>query len=144
MSHHRCGDQPVVVLHSAWPIAQARLLAVALLVQSDIGIGSGPTSYCCILAVEVPLHRHRHRNRRRRESSVDEALVEIYLAGVSARRVEDITQVLWGHADVGVHRERPKPKHLQVDRGMALAAAGGRVSPCFPDGLWLKRRWGAR
>jgi transposase-like protein len=29
---------------------------------------------------------------RRRESSVEEALIEIYLAGVSARRVEDITE----------------------------------------------------
>ena len=33
---------------------------------------------------------------RRRESSVEEALVEMYLAGVSVRRVEDITEVLWG------------------------------------------------
>jgi putative transposase len=29
---------------------------------------------------------------RRRESSVEEALVEMYLAGVSVRRVEDITE----------------------------------------------------
>ena len=29
---------------------------------------------------------------RRRESSVEEALIEMYLAGVSVRRVEDITQ----------------------------------------------------
>jgi len=33
---------------------------------------------------------------RRRESSVEEALVEMYLAGVSVRRVEDITEALWG------------------------------------------------
>lgn len=33
---------------------------------------------------------------RRRESSVEEALIEMYLAGVSVRRVEDITEVLWG------------------------------------------------
>ena len=32
----------------------------------------------------------------RRESSVEEALVEMHLAGVSARRVEDITEALWG------------------------------------------------
>ena len=34
---------------------------------------------------------------RRRESSVEEALIEMYLAGVSVRRVEDITQALWGN-----------------------------------------------
>ena len=33
---------------------------------------------------------------RRRESSVEEALIEMYLAGISVRRVEDITQALWG------------------------------------------------
>jgi putative transposase len=33
---------------------------------------------------------------RRRASSVEEALIEMYLAGVSVRRVEDITQALWG------------------------------------------------
>jgi putative transposase len=33
---------------------------------------------------------------RRRESSVEEALVEMYLAGVSVRRVEAITEALWG------------------------------------------------
>jgi transposase-like protein len=27
---------------------------------------------------------------------VEEALVEMYLAGVSVRRVEDITEALWG------------------------------------------------
>ena len=33
---------------------------------------------------------------RRRESSVEEALIEMYLAGVSLHRVEDITEALWG------------------------------------------------
>ena len=32
---------------------------------------------------------------RRRESSVEEALIEMYLAGVSVRRVEDISEALW-------------------------------------------------
>ena len=34
---------------------------------------------------------------RRRESSVEEALVQMYLAGVSVRRVEDITEAHWGN-----------------------------------------------
>ena len=33
---------------------------------------------------------------RRREASVEEALIEMYLAGVSVRRVENITEALWG------------------------------------------------
>ena len=33
---------------------------------------------------------------RRRESSVEEALMEMYLAGVSTRRVDDISRLPWG------------------------------------------------
>ena len=33
---------------------------------------------------------------KRRECSVEEAMIEMYLAGVSVRRVEDITEALWG------------------------------------------------
>ncbi len=33
---------------------------------------------------------------RRRESSVEEALIEMYLTGVSVCQVEDITEALWG------------------------------------------------
>ncbi len=33
---------------------------------------------------------------QRRDSSVEEAPSEMYLAGVSVRRVEDITEALWG------------------------------------------------
>ena len=32
----------------------------------------------------------------RREESVEEALIQMYLAGVSVRRVEDVTEALWG------------------------------------------------
>ena len=32
---------------------------------------------------------------KRREESVEEALIEMYLAGVSVRRVEDISEALW-------------------------------------------------
>lgn len=32
---------------------------------------------------------------RRREESVEEALIDMYLAGVSTRRVDDISQALW-------------------------------------------------
>ena len=41
--------------------------------------------------LEAGLERYR-----RREGSVEEALIEMYLAGVSVRRVEDITEALWG------------------------------------------------
>ena len=45
---------------------------------------------------KVPFETAIIERYRRRESSVEEALVEMYLAGVSVRRVEDITEALWG------------------------------------------------
>ena len=54
------------------------------------------------VTLKVPKLRHQAfetaiiERYRRRETSVEEALVEMYLAGVSVRRVEDITEALWG------------------------------------------------
>ena len=45
---------------------------------------------------KVPFETALIDRYRRKESSVEEALVEMYLAGVSVRRVEDITEALWG------------------------------------------------
>jgi transposase-like protein len=44
----------------------------------------------------VPFETAIIERYRRRETSVEEALIEMYLAGVSVRRVEDITEALWG------------------------------------------------
>ena len=49
---------------------------------------------------------------RRRESSVEEALIEMYLAGISVRRVEDITEALWGTREHGVE---PQQEDLRQD-----------------------------
>ncbi len=60
---------------------------------------------------------------RRRESSVEEALIEMYLAGVSVRRVEDITEALWGNknsrisyvVDVTVDRNPPVLEEVEQE-----------------------------
>lgn len=39
----------------------------------------------------------------RRESSLEEALIEMYLAGISARHAEDITEALWGRQEIRKH-----------------------------------------
>lgn len=33
---------------------------------------------------------------KRRETSVEEAMIEMCLAGVSTRRIEDVSEILWG------------------------------------------------
>lgn len=44
----------------------------------------------------MPFETSIIKQYRRREASVEEAMIEMYLAGVSVRRVEDITEALWG------------------------------------------------
>jgi len=76
---------------------------------------------------------------RRRESSVEEALVEMYLAGVSVRRVEDITEALWGtRVSPSTVSELNQKIYKQIEqwRQRPLIAEYGHV---YLDGLWLKR-----
>ena len=65
---------------------------------------------------------------RRRESSVEEALIEMYLAGISVRRVEDITEALWGHAGEPEHGVQPQQEDLRQDRGLAEPTHRRRAS----------------
>jgi transposase-like protein len=53
---------------------------------------------------------------RRRESSVEEALIEMYLAGISVRRVEDITEALWGTRVSPSTVSKPQQEDLRQDR----------------------------
>jgi putative transposase len=56
----------------------------------------GPVSLKIPKLRNLPFETAIIEHYKRRESSVEEALVEMYLAGVSVRRVEDITEALWG------------------------------------------------
>src|SRR5512145_3204615 len=78
---------------------------------------------------------------KRREISVAEAMIEMYLAGVSVRRVEGITEALWGakvspgtisnlnkkiYEEIEKWRNEPLKKHYTY---------------VYIDGIWLKRSW---
>lgn len=79
---------------------------------------------------------------RRREASVEEAMIEMHLAGVSTRRIEDVSEILWGSsvsaatvpdldgkAFASVEERRNRPP--------------GRAHPyACVDGIYLKRSWG--
>ena len=78
---------------------------------------------------------------KRRESSVEEALVEMYLAGVSVRRVEDITEALWGTrvSSGAVSRLNQKIyKHIEAWRNREIT---GEFPYVYLDGVILKRSW---
>ncbi len=79
---------------------------------------------------------------RRRECSVEEALIEMYLAGVSVRRVEDITEALWGtKVSPGTISNLNKKayEHIETWRSRPLS---GEYPYVYVDGVYLKRSWG--
>ena len=67
---------------------------------------------------------------KRRESSVEEALIEMYLAGVSVRRVEDITKALWETKVSAGTVSHLNQKVLRADRGVAESNDGRRACVC--------------
>lgn len=78
---------------------------------------------------------------RRRESSVEEALIEMYLAGVSVRRVEDITEALWGtRVSPGTVSNLNKKVYERIEQWINVPIEGEYIY-VFLDGIWLKRCW---
>lgn len=79
---------------------------------------------------------------RRRESSVEEALIEMYLAGVSVRHVEDITEALWGSkVSPATISELNKKAYVHIEdwRNRPLQ---GNYPYIYVDGIYLRRNWG--
>jgi len=73
---------------------------------------------------------------------VEEALVEMYLAGVSVRRVEDITEALWGErVSPSTVSELNQKIYDQID-AWRNRPIEGQHAYVFLDGIWLKRCWG--
>src|SRR6516165_10451221 len=90
---------------------------------------------------KLPFETRIIERYRRRESSVEEALIEMYLAGVSVRRVEDITEALWG--------TRVSPSTVSdLNKKIYGTIAAWRNRPIegehpyvYLDGIVLKRSW---
>jgi transposase-like protein len=73
---------------------------------------------------------------------VEEALVEMYLAGVSVRRVEDITEALWGtRVSPSAVSELNQKIYAQIE-AWRNRPIEGRHAYVYLDGIWLKRSWG--
>ena len=81
---------------------------------------------------------------RRREQSVEESLIDMYLAGVSTRQVDDISQLLWGdRMPSQTLSDKLKKVYEDIDswRTRPLESEYPYV---FMDGVWHKRSWGGR
>ena len=79
---------------------------------------------------------------KRRETSVEEAIIEMHLAGVSTRRIEDVSEILWG---AGV--SAGTVSNLNDKAFKAVDERRCRPLTCeypyvYVDGIYLKRSWG--
>ena len=79
---------------------------------------------------------------KRRESSVEESLIEMYLAGVSVRRVEDITEALWGmRVSPQTVSDLNQKVYKQIEQWRNRPIEGDHPY-VYLDGTILKRTWG--
>ena len=79
---------------------------------------------------------------KKRETSVEEAIIEMYLAGVSTRRIEDVSETLWGAGvSAGTVSNLNDRAFKAVDEWRCRPLA--REYPyVYIDGIYLKRSWG--
>jgi putative transposase len=78
---------------------------------------------------------------RRRESSVEEALIEMYLAGISVRRVEDITEALWGTRVSPSTVSNLNKKIYGKIEAWRNRRIDGEHPYLYLDGIVMKRTW---
>lgn len=79
---------------------------------------------------------------RRREASIEESLIEMYLAGVSVRRIEDITETLWGtKVSPGTISNLNKKVYVKIEEWRNRPIKGEHPY-VYLDGIVLKRSWG--
>ena len=77
--------------------------------------------------------------------SVEEALIEMYLAGVSVRRVEDITEALWGSkVSPATISELNKKAYVHIEDWRNRPLQGGRYPYVYVDGIYQRRNRGRK
>ena len=91
---------------------------------------------------KLPFETQIIERYKRRETSVEEALVEMYLAGVSVRRVEDITEALWGTRVSPSTVSELNQKVYGTIETWRNAPITRSYAYVYLDGIWLKRSWG--
>lgn len=79
---------------------------------------------------------------RRRETSVEEAMMEMYLAGVSTRRIEDVSEILWGSSVSAGTVSNLNAKAFEAVEEWRSRPLTCEYPYVFVDGIYLKRAWG--
>ena len=74
---------------------------------------------------------------------MEEALIEMYLAGVSVQRVEDITEALWGNkVSPSTISELNKKAYVHIEDWWNRPLQGRRYPYVYVDRIYLRLNWG--
>lgn len=90
----------------------------------------------------LPFETQIIKRYQTRQNSVEEALIEMYLAGVSVRRVEDITEALWGTKFSSCMVSKLNQKIYGKIEEWRMQPMQGEYPYLFLDRIYLKRSWG--
>ena len=78
---------------------------------------------------------------RRREASVEEAMIETCLAGVSTRRIEGVSEILWGPSVSAATVSNPNEKAFEAVEAWRNRLLERAYPYTCVDGIYLKRSW---
>ena len=79
---------------------------------------------------------------KRRETSVEEAIIEMRLAGVSTRRIEDVSEILWGAGVSAGTVSNLNDKAFKAVEEWRCRPLAREYPYVYVDGIYLKRSWG--
>ena len=79
---------------------------------------------------------------KRRETSVEEAIIEMRLAGVSTRRIEDVSEVLWGAGVSAGAVSNLNDKAFKAVEEWRCRPLAREYPYVYVDGIYLKRSRG--
>ena len=79
---------------------------------------------------------------RRRESSVEEAMIEMHLAGVSTGGIEDVSEILWGSSVSAATVSNLDERAFASVEEWRNRPPGRAYPYVYVDGIYLKRSWG--
>mgnify|MGYP000330168073 CR=1 FL=1 len=79
---------------------------------------------------------------KRRETSVEEAIIEMRPAGVSTRRIEDVSEVLWGAGVSAGTVSNLNDKAFKAVEEWRCRPLACEYPYVYVDGIYLRRSWG--
>lgn len=90
----------------------------------------------------APTSGRRTERYKRRETSVEEAIIEMYLAGVSTRRIEDVGEILWGAGVSASTVSNLNDRAFKAVDEWRCRPLAREYPYVYIDGIYLKRSWG--